>query len=301
MADRFGGKYSPGSPDARGDAHAPEDLSGPPAAPGSRRTRTDARRDARLTILYFAPVIILINAFRGSADQMLFGLAAFGTLILAAWLTGSGTAAQAAFDARRVARRPAIPRKLFGSALTFAGLTLAGLMSQPGLLLPLGFGVAGAILHVLAFGPDPLSDKGMEGVDDFQTQRVATAVDEGEKYLTAMKNAIARAGDRMLDARVDQFSAIARQMFRTVEGDPRDLTAARKYISVYLMGARDATVKFADHYAATGDAAARTAYGALLDDLETNFASRTKALLENGRTDLTVEIDVLRERLALEN
>ena len=254
-----------------------------------------------MTILFFAPVIILINAFRGDADQMLFGLAAFGTLTLAAWLTQSGIAAQAAFDARRVARKPAIPRKLFGAAMTFTGLTLGGLMSQPSLLLPLGFGIAGAILHFIAFGPDPLRNKGMAGVDDFQTQRVATAVDEGENYLAATRDAILRAGDRKLETRVDQFSATARQMFRTVEGDPRDLTAARKYIGVYLMGARDATVKFADHYAATRDAKARAAYEALLDDLETNFASRTQALLDNERSDLTVEIEVLRERLALEN
>lgn len=295
MAERFGGKYSPdGLPPAGNGAENHVLTSGPQ---GPRRNR----RDARMTILFFAPVIILINAFRGDADQMLFGLAAFGTLTLAAWLTQSGIAAQAAFDARRVARKPAIPRKLFGAALTFTGLTLGGLMSQPSLLLPLGFGIAGAILHFIAFGPDPLRNKGMAGVDDFQTQRVATAVDEGENYLAATRDAILRAGDRKLETRVDQFSATARQMFRTVEGDPRDLTAARKYIGVYLMGARDATVKFADHYAATRDAKARAAYEALLDDLETNFASRTQALLDNERSDLTVEIEVLRERLALEN
>ena len=295
MSERFGGKYSPnGRPATDGQQSPTIRTTGPD---GPRRTRGDTR----LKILFFAPAIILINAFRGDAAQMIFGLAAFCCLILAAWLTQSGTAAQTAFDARRVARKPAIPRKLFATVLTFAGLTLGGLMSQPGLLLPLGFGIAGAILHVLAFGPDPLRNKGMEGVDDFQTERVATAVDEGEKYLAAMRDAILRAGDRKLEARVDQFATTARTMFRTVEGDPRDLTAARKYIGVYLMGARDATVKFADHYAATRDEKARTAYEALLDDLETNFASRTQALLDNERTDLTVEIDVLRERLALES
>ena len=230
MAERFGGKFSPGdAPKPAGAPDAPVLTSGPQ---GPRRTRSESR----LSIFYFAPVIILINAFRGDAAQMLYGFAAFGTLILAAWLTQSGTAAQAAFDARRVARKPAIPRKLFATALTFIGLTLGGLMSQPSILLPIGFGIAGAILHFLAFGPDPLRNKGMEGVDDFQSQRVATAVDEGEAYL-----------------------------------------------------------------AATRDEAARTAYGALLDDLETNFASRTQALLDNERTDLTVEIEVLRERLALEH
>lgn len=292
MADRFGGKYSPkGNPAARDDGLV---ITGPQ---GPRRTRSESR----MKILFLAPAIILINAFRGDEAQMLFGLAAFATLILAAWLTRSGIAAQDAFDARRVARRPAIPRKLFGTALTFAGLTLGGLMSQPSLLTPLGFGLAGAILHFIAFGADPLRNKGMEGVDDFQNQRVATAVDEGEKYLTAMRDAILRAGDRKLEARVDQFVTTARIMFRTVEGDPRDLTAARKYIGVYLMGARDATTKFADHYAATRSEKARTDYEALLTDLETNFASRTQALLDNERTDMTVEIEVLRERLALES
>jgi hypothetical protein len=291
MAQRYGGPYSP-------DPNAKTDGTQPSFSPhGPRRTR----RDARLTILFFAPVVIAINAFRGDAQTHLIpGLAAFGLLILAAWLTQSGAAAQAAYDLRRVARKPAIPRKLFATALTFAGLTLAGTMSQHGLLIPLGFGIAGAILHFLAFGPDPLRNKGMEGVDDFQNNRVALAVDEGEKYLVAMKDALLRANDRKLDARLDRFAATVRTMFRTVEGDPRDLTAARKYLGVYLMGARDATVKFADHYAATKDVTARASYEALLDDLEAHFAVNTKALLDDDRTGLDIEIDVLRERLARE-
>jgi hypothetical protein len=152
----------------------------------------------------------------------------------------------------------------------------------------------------MAFGPDPLRDKGMEGVDAFQTDRVARAVDEAEKYLAGMKDAILRANDRMLEGRVDRFAAAARQLFRTIEGDPGDLTAARKYLSVYLMGARDATVKFADHYAQTRDPKARADYEALLTDLETTFAERSKALLAGSHTDLDVEIQVLRERLKLE-
>ena len=104
----------------------------------------------------------------------------------------------------------------------------------------------------------------------------------------------------LVEARVDRFTATARAMFRTVEADPRDLTAARKYLGVYLMGARDASVKFADHYARSRDPQALADYGALLDDLEANFAERTQKLLADGKTDLTVAIEVLRERLARE-
>ena len=163
-----------------------------------------------------------------------------------------------------------------------------------------GFAVLGAILHFAAFGPDPMKDKGMEGIDSFQTERVARAVDEGEAHLAAMSDAILRAKDRALEARVAAFAATARTMFRTVEGDPGDLTAARKYLSVYLMGARDATVKFADVYAQGRDPKVRADYEALLGDLETNFAGRTKLLLEGAHTDLDVEIQTLRDRLAFE-
>jgi hypothetical protein len=125
-------------------------------------------------------------------------------------------------------------------------------------------------------------------------------VDEAEKMLTAMSEAIKRAGDRTAEARLSQFQTTARNLIRTVEEDPRDLTAARKYLSVYLRGARDATAKFADIYAQNRDSQARDDYLALLEDLDQNFAARQQKSLLEDRGDLTVEIDVLRERLSRE-
>ncbi|MGB8813258.1 MAG: 5-bromo-4-chloroindolyl phosphate hydrolysis family protein [Paracoccaceae bacterium] len=169
------------------------------------------------------------------------------------------------------------------------------------MLYPILFGLIGAGLHLISFGPDPLRDKGMEGIDAFQTDLVARAVDEAEKYLSGMKDAILRANDRSLETRVENFATTARILFRSVENDPGDLTAARKFLSVYLMGARDATVKFADIYAQNRSTTARADYEALLTDLETNFASRTTQLLSNNHANLDAEIQVLRERLQYEN
>ena len=281
MAQRFGGKYSPGGSSASVTA---------PEGPGRWR----------VTVLFLSAFAFLFPAFGDGPRDMLMGLGAGGLLILAAWTTREGLRAEAAFNARKVARRPAFPRKAVGAVMTGAALALGGVIAEPGLLYPALFGLVGAGLHLLSFGLDPRADKGMAGIDAFQTERVAHAVDEGEKHLTAMKDAILRAGDRQLEGRVDRFATAARALFRTVEDDPGDLTAARKYLSVYLMGARDATVKFADHYAQTRDAQARTDYDALLTDLETTFASRTTALLSNGRSDLDVEISVLRDRLKLD-
>lgn len=290
MAERFGGRFSPGA-NRPAPGKVPPSAVATPRPPGLWRSR----------ILFIAAFAFLFPAFGDDPRDMLMGLAAGGLIVLSALLTRQGQFAEAAFNARKLARRPAFPRKMFGAVLTGAALAVAGAIAEAGFLYPTLFALIGTGLHLLSFGLDPMSDKGMEGIDAFQTSRVAHAVEEGEKHLAAMKDAVLRAKDRQLEARVDRFSSAARSLFRTVEGDPGDLTAARKYLSVYLMGARDATIKFADHYAQTRDTQARADYEALLTDLETTFASRTTALLSNSRTDLDVEISVLRDRLKLDH
>lgn len=293
MAQRYGGDYSPDPRDK------PQDPS--PAArkrgPFEGQVRTKA--GGRVNFLFLAPLPLAVRAFFLDSVGLAMTLGAFGILILAAWLTREGILAQEAYDARKIARRPAIPRKIFASVLTGAGLALTAFAGGH-VVSAVIFGLLGAVLHSFAFGLDPLKNKGLEGIDAFQTDRVARAVVEAEKYLAGMKDAVLRAKDREVEARVASFSATARDMFRTIENDPRDLTAARKYLTVYLMGARDAAVKFADIYARSRDAQARTDFFRLLDDLEGNFTSKTQTLLIEDKTDLAVEIDVLRERLARE-
>jgi hypothetical protein len=292
MAQRYGGKFSPEDRPAGSETDAPVQRS-----PYEGQVRTKA--GGRVNFLFLAPLPLAVSAFFLEPAGLAMRLVAFGLLILAAWLTREGIIAQEAYEARKIARRPAMPRKIVASVLTGAGLALAGFAGGSVVNAAI-FGVLGTVLHSFSFGLDPLKNKGMEGIDEFQTDRVARAVSDAEKLLAAMKDAILRARDRDLEARVDRFQATARAMFRTIENDPRDLTAARKYLSVYLMGARDATVKFADIYTRGRDKDARKDYVQLLDDLEANFTARTQKMLTDDRSDLNVEIEVLRERLARE-
>lgn len=287
MAQKFGGKFSPSG----GGNNAPQ-----------AETFQNARRSragGRVNLLFIAPLPLIWKAFTSEPIGMATYLAALAILLLAAWLTRSGQEAHDAYDARKVARRPALPRKILGSVLTAGGLALAGFVGH-GMMEALVFAAVGFGLHLFAFGPDPLRDKGMEGVNLHQTDRVARAVDEAEEHLRAMSDAIKRAGDRALEGRVERFQQAARSLFRTVENDPRDLSSARRYLGVYLLGAKDATVKFADLYSRTRNPEARAEYEALLDDLEENFAARNQKLLLDDKGDLNIEIDVLRERLARE-
>jgi hypothetical protein len=298
MAQRFGGKFSP------------DDTKSGSTQSGSTPTATsnnpfDAKRRTKAgfksNLLFLLPIPFVWNAFQSSPAALILFLVAAALMLLGAWLTREGLFAQEAYEARSIARRPALPRKIIGGILVGMGLGLGALLAGQGTLIATALASIGAFLHLGAFGFDPLSDKGAEGIDSFQTDRVAKAIDTAEAHLAGMHDAILRARDRQLESRVDHFSDIARALFRTVEDDPRDLTAARKFLGVYLQGARDATVKFVDLYARNRDPKIRADYEALLTDLETNFASRTTALLSDNYSDLNVEIEVLRERLAFEN
>ncbi len=292
MAERFGGKFSPENARIAGETTG---LAAQNSYAGARRTRIGGRAN----LLFFAPLPLAWRAFSSEPVEMTQLLAALGLLLLGAWLTREGLRAQEAWQARTIARRPALPRKILGSLLTGLGLGLAG-FTLAGPLEAALFALLGAGLHLGAFGLDPMQNKGMEGVDEFQTERVARAIDEAEKHLGAMTNAISPLGDRALARRLEAFQSSARALFRTVEDDPRDLTAARRYLSVYLLGARDAATKYAAIAQRGTNPSAKADYLALLDDLEKNFTARTESLLTDNRADLTVEIDVLRERLARE-
>lgn len=288
MAQRFGGKYSPDTD----------------ATPGStprktRRLRVDPV-GGRVNLMFLPPVLLAGTSLIGGAGTLVLGLGGAFLLASGVWLLRDGLLAEAEYHERKVARRPVLPRKILAAVLAGAGAALAAFSNDPSLIAALLYGLAATALHLAAFGIDPFQNKGMEGIDTFQQDRVARVVDEAEKLLSGMSQAILRAGDRRAEARLAEFQETARHLIRTVEEDPRDLTAARKYLVVYLRGAHDATVKFADLYARNQDAQARDDYLALLDDLDQNFAARTAKSLLDDRSDLNVEIDVLRERLSRE-
>ena len=302
MAKQFGGKFSP-----RGKASTKTSASDSDAGAAQPSRAHAVSRNAKVdpvgvrSNLMFVPGgLMLLLSLTDQAAGMALGMIAAGIWTGGAYMLREGLRATAAFEERRVARKPALPRKILAALLVGIGATVAALKGEPNILTALLYGLATCGLHLATFGLDPLQDKGTEGIDDFQQNRVARAVEEAEFSLDSMTDAAMRSRDREVEERVEQFQAVARELFRTVEEDPRDLTAARKYLTVYLQGAKDATVKFADIYSRSGDAAARADYLALLSDLEDNFAARTRKLLLEDRTDLTVEIDVLRDRLQRE-
>lgn len=290
MAERFGGPHSPKAQTNEAD--------------NAFRGRKARKVSIAARLMYLAPVPLLfaglIEVFAGNPLATLLEIGGFGVLLLGAWLLNEGLDAQAAYDERKVARPPAIPRKLMAALAFGLGVGMASLSGGMGLIGAGLFGVIATGLSVVGFGLDPMKRKGMDGVNEFDRERVARAVDKAEGILAELTAATDRLRDRPLKSHVDRIARAAREMFRAVEEDPRDLTRARKFMTVYLTGAKDATVRYADLAAKRADPEARAKYEALLTDLEASFTAHRETLLLDDRSSLDVEIEVLRERLQRE-
>ena len=312
MAQRFGGKYSPG-----GTSDQPDNA---PPPPNRFRGQAASSVDVRSLAMFVFPTPLLFAALGAVGDNaigMVGFLIAYAILMFGAFLLREGQKAQAEYDARSIAKAPAFPRKTCAAALAGIGVFLATWLAAPStsgggfvqiaafggnVINALVFGVIAVAAHVVAFGLDPMKAKGMadRNIDAYEMERVTDALSKAEAKLKSIEALAHKLHDRDIDRRVAALNATVRQMIKLVEEDPRDLSRARKYLGVYLKGAEDATRKYANSVDKLDDPKLRTDYLALLSDLEAGFQRGKETLLVDDRADLEVEIEVLRERLEQE-
>ena len=291
----------------RGD-HSPEAKQGEVHIEATRPMKI--RRRAKpgglaLTLMFLAPFPLLLDGFSKITDASPIGAAtAFGTyalFVLAAWTLREGIKAEAAYNERKIARAPMFPRKLIASGLSGAAVMLAAWFGwEQNMFTAIGLGGLATAAHLVAFGFDPMRRKGLVGFNEYETDRVARAVDKAEAIIADIESAAGRINNRSIERKVAGLLASVQEMLRVVEQDPRDLTRARKYMGVYLASARDATVKFVELNERSRDTVKQQEYLSLINDLETSFNGQRELMLADNQSDLDVEIEVLQERLKSE-
>ena len=157
MAKRFGGAYSP---DGRSDK--------------VERPRKQIRlrpAGGRANVLFTPAIVLVATTFSDGAVALTLGLAGAAMFVLSAWMLREGLAAEAEYHDRKVARRPAVPRKILACVAVGLGAALAVLAhlnNVTDIFAAVLFGLCASALQLVAFGVDPLSSKGMEGIDTFQ-------------------------------------------------------------------------------------------------------------------------------------
>lgn len=271
---------------------------------GRFRGRAAERVSFRGLALFVLPVPLFFGALGhlGIGDPLgaLANLVGFAALMTAAWLNRQGERAAVAYETRRVAGPPTLPRKVMAAALGGLGVATAAVGGW-GLdaAAALGMGIITTASHILAFGIDPIRAKGA-GFGGPEAARVAGALDRAYGKINRIEALAQSLRDPQIERRVGTMLAELRAILDQIESDPRDLPRARRYLSVYLEGAHEATRKYVESRRNSDDPKLRGDYLALLRELEDSFGRGRETLMLEDRSDLEIEIEVLRDRLAQE-
>lgn len=184
---------------------------------GHPRTR---HLDPGLNLLFLAAFPLLLWAFRGSFSGTATAIALIWVLSVALRLISTGQKLHDAYDAAPVAFRPRMPRKILGSALIGVMVLILAGHSFQSLLPPLVCGALGMLLSLVAFGPDPLRDKGTDDAATLQRMRTGAALEAAEMRLSGIADTVAALGDAELVRRTEAVRGIVMRQLRRAAGRP---------------------------------------------------------------------------------
>ncbi len=256
-----------------------------------------------LTFLLPLPVLVAAVAAlaRGDVASLFDNTVCYGLFLLGAVLLRRGLQSELEYDRRRVAKAPWPLKTLGGGVIALAtGLTAWTSAHHPP-FMALVFGLLALLGCYLSYGFDPRGAKRFtdsDGVDS--TERVLEALTQAEDSITAIEQSTRDIRNAELNGRLRRIVAQARQILAMLEQDPRDLRRARKFLNVYLDGARQVTQGYAKTHGRMTTPELEDSFRRVLTTIEEVFAEQQQKLLEADVTDLDVQIEVLTTQLKRE-
>jgi 5-bromo-4-chloroindolyl phosphate hydrolysis protein len=256
-------------------------------------------------LMFLLPLPVLFAALAalsgGNLSSLLGNAAGYGLFLAGALLLRRGLLSEAEYARRRVARAP-WPLKTLGSGIiALATGVTAWLGAGQNPLIAVAFGLAALLGCYLTYGFDPRAAKRFtdrDGVDT--TDRVLEALTQAEQGIAAIEQATRDIRNAELNNRLRRIAALARQILKLLEEDPRDLRRARKFLNVYLDGARQVTEGYARTHGRVTAPELEDNFRRVLSTIEEVFQEQQQKLLETDVTDLDVQIEVLTTQLKRE-
>lgn len=255
------------------------------------------------TLLFLMPLPVLLAAVihlvKGNIFPSLIAGGLFTGFMIAAIVARHGFKLEHRFKRKRLAKAPGTPFKSVAAlilALT-TGLT-AYLLSDYGLIASIVIGFVSMLGFYMAYGIDPRRDKTGNISLGVSADELFAALEEAEIKIDVIEKARKNIGNLDFDRHLKRIIKKARGILTLIEEDPKDLTAARKFLKVYL----DGTARVSESYAKTHGRDATTEvldtnFQEVLDSIETTFDEQHKKLLKNDQFDLDVKIEVLKAQL----
>jgi hypothetical protein len=244
---------------------------------------------------------VLVSLWTGEIAAMLAAGAGYAAFVIGATVARRGFASEVAFQARPYAARPppykAIAGGILGLATAFAAFASAG--HDP--VTAAAFGVACAIGFFLAYGFDPRPAAAVLPADlGITSEEIRAALNEAYAKVDGIEAARQEIRSPELRARLSRIITGAQNVLATIEENPRVLRRARRFINVYLDGARQVSERYARSHGGSDSPQLEHNFRQLLIDMEAVCEEQQRKLADNSLVDLDVQIEVLATRLRRE-
>ncbi|MCP1334999.1 5-bromo-4-chloroindolyl phosphate hydrolysis family protein [Futiania mangrovi] len=262
------------------------------------RARTLASNAVWLHLLPLPLIFAALGSLAGGRlGELALEVCGFVGLMAGAILVRQGLVRERDYNRRTVARAPRLPRKLLGAALY--GVSTGAVVLATGMGLSVAaVAASGAALGVaFVYGLDPRRDKAVQGAGGVTTAEVEETVRTALAKIAGIDAAARQIGNMELRARLGRIASRARDIVGVLESDPKDIRRARKFLHVYLDGARDVAAKYAATHARVESGELEENFRRVLEGMEKTFEAQHMRLLADDVNDLDVDLEVLRLRL----
>ncbi|EPX75756.1 hypothetical protein [Salipiger mucosus] len=254
--------------------------------------------DSGVGVLCLAAFPMILLLFQGSATTAFVALIQIGLFLLGARLIHRGQEVQRAYEAGALAQAPHIPRKMIGCIVIGAVVMVMAGRHFVSLHIPLGFGALATWLGIVAFGMDPLRERG----DAARAARIrkedATGFAEAETALIAAADEIASLGDAELERQVAAIKRGILALVRALCDDSDERRRLRKPVMrlAELLERENAQLQAA--WPTENRAAARKRYLTRVQALAEAFEERARRKSTRGARDsMEIEADLLWHRM----
>ena len=253
--------------------------------------------------LFLAPLPLLIVVVSGLMQGQFFRIVAAACALGLAWTAGWFLRKARAYEIeaarRKWARSTRVPWRF--SAAVFAGgsaFLVTTLLMEHNIFVGALAAIGGFAGVVLAYGFDPQYDN-KKDVSRFgvTTEEIVEALEEAEQNLSQIQEAAKGIGNSELKIRLGRIVEKTRGVLDLIEEDPKDLRRARKFLKVYLTGARDVTRQYARTHGQQQNEELEENFRNVLTSIEDVIEEQHEKLLENDVLDLDVKIEVLETQL----
>jgi len=229
----------------------------------------------------------------------------FGLAMFAATLIRKGIQLQIEGQQRRFKRRAStVPYRLIGSlVLAFAMFVVAnwGIFNQNySVFDSFLFGLAVLLGCYLYYGFDPAQKDPQIAAVGITTEELVELLDEAEERIGAIEQASKDINNIEFRDRLKRIVREARAILDTIEEDPVDARRARKFLKVYLDGAKQVTEGYVRVHRNEASPVLEDNFRRVLTTIETVIAEQQEKLRENNTHDLDVNIEVLQMQLEKE-